>query len=174
MRRIIVSASPRRSQALNLIRTPGPALEQRAAQIPVVWPRYAPGVGTKMVAIPPERIPAGWQSVQIHVPMRLASCEEVDCPFFLGGWNRVTTGDGRRMEVGRLSQDEADARYGLYGPREIAPTLEWQEPGTPCERIHKVPSGIPPLYTVNGRTVLWSEFEDAIGGGLEHASRLAG
>jgi hypothetical protein len=105
--------------------------------------------------------------------MRLATCEETDCPMFLRGWTEILTRDGRTQpRAGDISQDEAAARYGFFGPQSLPPTVVHHEAGTPCPRVHKVPSGVPPLYTVNGRTVLWSEFEDSIGGGLHHAQQL--
>lgn len=171
---------------------------QRTAQAPVLWPRYVQGPNgrrvTRMVPIDPSQIPPGWQSVQFHVAMRLASCEEVDCPQFLNGWTEVMRGGvtiGTR--TGDMTADEAVSTYGLEGPREVAPTLVHHEPGTPCPgdranqppvalvnageakldpRAHKVPSGVPPLYTINGRPVLWNEFEDSIGGGLDATRRL--
>ena len=166
------------------LRGPGPLVvapsmdaERRAqaeAKAPVMWARYDPVTrSTRFVPIDPARIPPGWQSVQFHVPMRLASCEEVDCPMFLGGWTEVTpTGSQMQPVAGAMSQDRAAATFGLYGPREVPPEVVWHEPGTPCPRIHKVPSGVPPAYTINGRFVPWTQFEDAIGNGLEAARTL--
>lgn len=153
------------------------AREQRAAQRPVLWPRYIPGPGgsrrTVMVPIAPDRIPAGWQSVQFHIPMRLATCEETDCPMLLRGWTQVLVPDGSRHErVGDYRTDQAAAEFGLYGPRELAPEVIHHPAGTPCPRVHKVPSGVPPLYTVNGRPVLWNEFEDSLGGGIHRVQEL--
>lgn len=145
-----------------------------------MWPRYLPGPGgartLRMAPIDPRQIPPGWQNVNVRVPQRLASCEEVECPFFLNGWNEVIKPDGSGSEPmrGDLTQEEAADKFGLYGPRELAPTLRFNPPGTSCPRIHKVPSGLPPVYFVDGRTVLWNEFEDRLGSGLEHAAKLAG
>lgn len=144
---------------------------------PVLWPRYLPGPGgqrvVRMVPIHPAQIPAGWQNVAIRVPQRLATCEEVDCPFFLGGWNEVITADGGNHPMrGDMTQDEAADKFGLYGPREIAPVLRFNPPGTPCPRIHKLPSGLPPVYSVDGRTVLWDEFEDRLGSGVERMAEI--
>jgi hypothetical protein len=148
-----------------------------------------------MEPIAPNRIPPGWQSVQFHVPMRLASCEEIHCPMFLRGWTEVVRGARIGTRAGEMTVDEAAAVYGLEGPLEIAPTVIHHPAGTPCPgdaanqppvalvnaheakldpRAHKVPSGVPPLYTINGRPVLWNEFEDSIGTGLEQARQLSG
>ena len=133
----------------------------------VLFPRYVPGVGTRMVRTRVEHLPSGWQSVGIRVPMRLATCEETDCIFYLHGWTEVMPGDGNRVpRPGAVSQDEAAATWGS------AASVVHHPPGTPCQRIHKVPSGIPPLYHVNGRPTLWNEFEDSIGGGLHRAKQL--
>ena len=167
------------------LRGPGPIVvargtaeidAQRKAQAPILWPRYDPvRRETRFVPTPPHLLPPGWQSTQVHVPMRLASCEETHCPMFLGGWTEVITVDGNRVpRAGNVTQDEAAATFGLYGPDEVAPAVIQHPAGTPCPRIHKVPSGVPPLYTLNGRTVLWTEFEDALGGGLHRASVIAG
>jgi hypothetical protein len=149
---------------------------QREAQKPVLWPRYDPvAKTTRLVPIRPDRIPMGWQSVQFHVPMRLATCEETDCPFFLGGWTEVLVADGNQQtRPGAVSQEQAAAEFGLFGPREIAPNVIHHPAGTPCPRIHKVPSGVPPLYTVNGRPVLWNEFEDSLGNGIHQAASITG
>lgn len=178
----------RSSQRLNRVITPGPSVEQRKAQAPIRWPRYLGGK-VRMVPIPPEQIPRGWQSVQIHVPMRLATCEEVECPFLANGWTEVLPADGsRHTRPGKVSRDEAAETFGRYGPRELVPNVIHHPPGTMCPgdaslqepgellstRTHKVPSGIPPLYTINGRVTQWTEFEDALGGGLERARTLAG
>lgn len=167
---------------------------------PVYWPRYLPGPNgtrrTVMMRIPPEQIPAGWQSVRITVPMRLASCEEVDCPFFLRGWSEVVVPDGSRHTANaEMTADKAAATFGLYGPQELAPVVIHHEAGTPCpgdaskqppialvnageallsERAHRLPTGVPPLYSVNGRTVMWNEFEDCLAGGLHRAAEIAG
>ena len=171
-----VLASSLRPRSLTRILTPGPATEQMRARIPVLWPRYLPGAGgvrrVVMEAIDPALIPVGWQSIQIHVPMRLATCEETDCPMFLRGWTEILPADGTRISrAGQVSGDEAALTFGLFGPLEIPPAVIEHPPGTPCPRVHKRPAGIPPLYTVDGRTVLWTQFEDAIGGGLHQAQR---
>lgn len=156
---------------------PGPSAEQRKAQIPVLWPRYVPdGRGGRIVrAVPidPARIPAGWQSIQIHVPMRLATCEETGCPLFLNGWTEVITASGNvHPQEGALTPDEAAQLYGYFGAASTPPTTIHHPAGMPCPEIHKVPSGVPPLYTVNGRPVLWNEFEDRLGGGIHQTQQL--
>lgn len=157
---------------------------------PVLWPRYLPGPGgqrkLQMVPIPAQLIPPGWQNVSVKVPMRLASCEEVECPFYRNGWTEVLPADGsQHTRSGKVTSDEAAETFGLYGPRELAPTVIHHPPGTTCPgdgaaqtpgerrdpRAHMVPSGLPPLYRVNGRTVLWNEFEDAIGEGVHSIQR---
>jgi hypothetical protein len=129
-----------------------------------------------MVPISAEQIPAGWQSVNIRVPSRIATCEETDCPAFLGGWSEVTPGGttGSEVREGHITADEAAATFGLYGPKALAPSVVHHPAGTPCPRIHRTASGLPPIYIVDGRTVLWNEFEDAIAGGLETAHAIAG
>jgi len=144
---------------------------------PVLWPRWLQGADgrrhLKMVPIPPERIPPGWQGIRVTVRHRLATCEEADCIFWLGGWSEVITGDGRSQPaVGRLSVDEAAATYGFFGPASIPPQVIAHPPGTPCGRPHKVPADLPPVYQVNGRTVLWNEFEDSLAGGWQQAAEL--
>lgn len=133
----------------------------------VLFPRYVPGLGTRMVRTPVAALPAGWQSVGVRVPMRLATCEETECPFFLNGWTEVLPGDGNRVpQAGQVTQDEAAATWGGRA------TVIQHPPGTPCNRIHKQPSGLPPLYHVDGRPTLWNEFEDSIGGGAHRAQQL--
>ncbi len=133
----------------------------------VLFPRYVPGVGTRMVRTPVDTLPAGWQSLGVRVPMRMATCEEVECPFLLKGWTEVLPGDGNRIpEEGQVRQDQAAAKWG--GRAQVIQ----HPPGTPCGRIHKVPSGLPPLYHVNGRPTLWNEFEDSIGNGAHRAQQL--
>lgn len=133
----------------------------------VLFPRFVPGVGTRMVRTPIDGLPVGWQSVGVRVPMRLATCEEVECPFFLRGWTEILPGDGNsHPESGEVREDEAKAKWGGR-----ARVLQ-HPPGVPCGRIHKVPNGLPPLYHVNGRPTLWNEFEDSIGGGIHRAQQL--
>ena len=160
MRRVLVRSYATRSAAAS----------QREA---VEWPRW---IGGRLVMdrIPWDRIPAGWQSIRIRVPMRPASCEETDCPAFVGGWSEVIPGGSldSEMREGLITVDEAAAAFGLYGPGEVPPTVIHHPAGTPCDRIHKVPSGIPPVYFVDGRTVLWNQFEDALGGGVHTAQQL--
>lgn len=139
--------------------TPGPG--------EVLFPRYVPGVGTRMVRTPVAALPPGWQSVGIRVPMRLATCEETRCPFFLTGWTEVLPGDGNRVpQAGQVTRDEAAATWGG------ASTVIHHPPGVACGRIHKLPSGLPPLYHVNGRPTLWNEFEDSLGNGVHRANQL--
>lgn len=160
----------RRILASTLTRIPD---RSAPAEEPVLWPRWVNG-RVQMTRIDARQIPAGWQNVTIRVPMRLATCEETDCPRFLGGWTEVIPGGSAESETreGIVSQAEAAAIFGLYGPRELPPTVIHHNPGTPCPEIHKVPSGVPPIYFVDGRTVLWNQFEDAIAGGLHTAQRL--
>ena len=133
----------------------------------VLFPRYVPGVGTRMVRTPVAALPAGWQSVGVRVPMRLATCEEVNCPFLLNGWTEVLPGDGNRVPMaGQMSQDQAVETWGQRAGVLHHPA------GTPCPRIHKLPSGIPPLYHVNGRPTLWNEFEASLGGGVHQMQQL--
>lgn len=144
---------------------------------PVLWPRYVVGPGgmrtLAMVPIPPERIPPGWQNVAIRVPMRLATCEEVECPMFLAGWTEIRGHDGNTIQrVGKLSVEEAAGITGYYGAQSLPPMVAYHPEGLDCGRVHKVPSGLPPIYRVNGRTVLWTEFEDAIGGGVHQTQRI--
>lgn len=150
---------------------PGPAPEQRAAQIPVMWPRHING-RTVMAPISPAQIPPGWQSIQVHVPQRMATCEETDCPQFLNGWSEIRPqGGGAVSKQGLIGADEAAQVWGTRSG--IGPQVIHHPPGTPCQRIHKVPSGIPPLYTVNGRPTLWNEFEDALGGGANRMAQIS-
>lgn len=124
-----------------------------------------------MTSIPAERIPPGWQNVAIRVPMRLASCEETDCPMFLAGWTEIRSHDGNTIQrIGRVSVEEAAGIVGYYGPLSLPPVVTHHAEGLPCGRVHKLPSGLPPVYRVNGRTVLWNQFEDAIAGGV-HATQ---
>lgn len=167
------------------------------ARPPLLWPRWirtGPNTGrTVFEAIHPSRIPAGWQSIRFTVAQRLATCEEVDCPMYLGGWTEVVVGDGNRVpEAGEITVAAAIGRYGLYGPHELAPQTVHHPPGTICPgdrslqptpaerargatlnpRAHRKAVDIPPLYTVNGRPTLWNEFEDALGGGIHRAQQL--
>lgn len=139
------------------------------------WVQTGPNSGrTVMLPTPISAIPRGWQSIHVRVPMRLASCAEVRCPYFEQGWNEMFRPHqpGSEAVAGDLTQDEAVARFGLLGPDELAPQLVWRPPGTPCPRIHKVPAGLPPIYEVDGRPTLWNEFEDALGGGIHQAQTL--
>lgn len=147
---------------------------QKAAQAPILWPRHING-RTQMVPINPGRIPLGWQAIQAHVPSRLATCEETNCPMFLRGWTEMLPADGGPPEprVGQLDSDQAAAITGYYGPLALAPKVIHHPPGTPCPRIHRTALvDIPPLYTVDGRTVLWTEFEDALGGGIHRIQQI--
>lgn len=168
------------------LRTPGPIVaarvsdrlgyhpEQRAAQAPLYWPRHQGG-RTRMARIDPAQIPPGWQSLGAHVPARPATCEETDCPMFLRGWTEIVPPDGSGTvpKAGELSPDDAAQITGYYGAASLPPQVIHHPPGTTCGRIHKIAQhAIPPLYTVNGRVVLWNQFEDAIGGGLHHAQQL--
>lgn len=138
-----------------------------ARQGEVLFPRYIPGVGTRMIRTSVAALPPGWQAVGVSVPMRLATCEENNCPFFLNGWTEVLPGDGNRVpQAGIVSQERAASMWGG------ASSVIHHPPGTICGRVHKRPSGIPPLYHVNGRPTLWNEFEDSIGGGMHRAAQL--
>lgn len=140
---------------------------QSVAPGEVLFPRYVPGLGTRMVRTPVAALPPGWQSVGVRVPMRLATCEETRCPFFLNGWTEVFPGDGNSVpQAGEIRQDEAAVTWGAQTQ------VVHHQPGTPCLRIHKKASGLPPLYHVNGRPTLWNEFEDSIGGGIHRAQQL--
>lgn len=146
-------------RAKALTRTPAaPDKRQRPA---VPWPR---GDG-RWALIPPEAIPRGHQSVQALVPMRLATCEEVECPRFLRGWTEVL--GKNQPQIGHLSGEEIVERniVGMDGGR--APLVKHHEPGTPCDVVHKVPNGQPPVYIVDGRPVVESEFLDRLVGGAE-------
>jgi len=148
--------------------------EQRNAQAPIYWPRHVNGQ-TRMVRINPAQIPAGWQALQAHVPSRPVTCQEIECPMFLRGWTEIVPPDGGgvTMKAGSLSQDEAAQITGYYGAASMPPNVIHHPPGTPCPRIHKqAQHSIPPLYTVDGRTVLWNQFEDAMGGGIHQAHRF--
>lgn len=156
------------------VRSAAPA----APAAPVLWPRYVPSGPSgqrKLVMVPiqPDRIPAGWQNVAIRVPMRLASCEEVECPMYLAGWTEIRSHDGNAIQrVGKVSVEEAAGIVGYFGPASLPPMVEYHAEGLDCGRVHKVPSGLPPIYRVNGRTVLWTEFEDAIGEGVHQTQRI--
>lgn len=115
--------------------------------------------------IQPKRLPPGVQSLKARVPMRLASCQEVGCPALETGWSEVTTHDGNRVfALGHLEPEEAGATYG-FGPQDQPPAVTFKQPGTPCPRIHKVPSGLPPVYVVDGRAVTETEWKDRLGEG---------
>lgn len=149
--------------------------EQRAAQAPIFWPRYIPGRGTKMVRIDPRHIPPGWTAIGAHVPSRPATCDEIRCPMYLGGWTEIVPPDGSETvpKAGLLSRDEAAQFTGYFGAASLPPEVIHHEPGTACPVIHKiVDPRIPPLFTVDGRPVLWNQFEDTVGGGLYRAARL--
>lgn len=138
----------------------------------IMWPRYLPDARTGrrrvvLSAIDPADIPPHWQQVGVVVPGRLATCAEVGCPRWEQGWTEVLPGDGQsHPRTGRVSEDEARATWG--------PTAQviWHEPETPCGLIHKIPSGEPPIYLVNGRPVGWAQFEDALAGGVRQIQRL--
>lgn len=138
----------------------------RSPQTEVSWPVRRNG-RTVMMQIDPQRIPAGWQSVMARVPMRLATCRETDCPMYLQGWTEITTGDGNRQpRVGAVTGDEAAAIYGYHGAASRPPATIVHSPGTPCPRIHKLPSGASPVYRVNGALMEETAFLDAIGEGI--------
>ena len=146
---------------------------QRAAQAPIYWPLYVGG-RTRMVPIRPEQIPPGWDSIQAHVPSVPVTCEQIRCPSFLGGWTEIVAPDGTPAleREGILSRDEAAQITGYYGAASIPPLVIHHPPGTPCPAIHKqADHRIPPLMTVNGRTVLFNEFQDRLAGGLYQAAR---
>lgn len=153
----------------------GYAPEQRAAQAPVMWPRYIPGVGTRLVPINPQAIPAGWSSVGAHVPSRPVTCEQIDCPCYLRGWTEILRPDGEpaTYKAGRMDPDEAAQITGYFGAASIPPQVIHHPPGTDCPEIHKqADHRIPPLYSVNGKPVLWNQWEDSLGGGLYRAQQL--
>jgi hypothetical protein len=151
--------------------------EIEVARPPILWPRYVrtgPSTGrTVFMAIPAAAIPAGWQSVRFTVPMRRATCAEVDCPMYLAGWTEIIGADGNRQpRIGHISRDEAAQVFGYYGPRSLKPQVKHHPPGLECGRVHKRPADIPPLYEVNGRPTLWHEFEDSLGGGVHRAQQI--
>ena len=158
-----------RSSTLNRIlpgRTAGPP--------PVVlWPRWVGG-RLRMLPIPAEAIPPGWQSVRVRLPMRIGTCEEADCDFLANGWSEVIVGDVSESYAGRLDPEEAGQIFGFggQGATRIPPTVIHRDPGTPCPRVHKIPAGLPPVYFVDGRTVLWNEFEDSLLGGWQRAGQM--
>lgn len=148
---------------------------QRAAQVPLYWPRYDPRSGqTRMQGIRPDQVPAHWQSVQFHIPGTLVTCAEIDCPMFLRGWTEIVPPDGSKVtpKAGVLSVDEAAQITGYFGAAGLPPKVVNHPPGTPCPRIHKQAGRIPAMATVNGRPVLWNELEDALGGGVHVAQQL--
>lgn len=148
-------------------------LMQSALLAPVTYPRVSPGGRMQMVTIPAERIPPGWQTVQWTVEMRLATCEETDCPNFLRGWTEVLLPGGEALtKEGQVSADEAAQTVGYYGPHSLPPAVIHHPAGTPCPEVHKVPKGTPPMFRVNGRMVGFTEFEDALGGGLHRAEQI--
>lgn len=167
------------------LRSPGPlvtarvtdrmgyAPEQRAAAVPIVWPRHVGG-RTQMVRIDPSRIPAGWSAIQAHVPSRLTTCNERTCRFFVTGWTEIVPPDGSDVteKAGILDRDQAAQITGYY-PGNTPPMVIHHPPGEQCGRVHRTASpGIPPLYMVDGRPVLWNEFEDALGGGVQRTQQL--
>lgn len=128
----------------------------------VPWPRQVGG-RTVWMPTPIELLPHGWQNLTIRQPMRLASCQEVECPRYTNGWTEVFTADGNRIErTGHVSQEQAAATFGLYGPREVAPTVVHHPPGVPCPAIHKRPADLPPIFLRNGAPVAVGEFTDRI------------
>jgi hypothetical protein len=150
-------------------RTPAPAGPRKK----VPWPRFVDG-RIEFHDIDTLRIPPGWQQLNCTVPMRRATCEETDCPLFLSGWTRIEVPgiDDILMTEGRIEPDQAAQIYGYFGPASIPPGCQYHEPGSPCLQVHKLPNGLPPVYNVDGRTVLWNEFEDAIGGGIHQTQKL--
>lgn len=137
----------------------------------VLYPRYVPGHGTRMLPLRADQIPKGWQTVTARQSMRLATCEEAECPNQKRGWTRVVIADGNvEMMEGRVTPDEAAQRFGYFKGQ--PPAVFYQQPGTPCYSVHKLPIGIPPAYQVNGRWVLWNEFEDSIGGGVHRIQQI--
>lgn len=138
----------------------------------VLYPRHIPGYGTRMLPLHRDQMPRNWQTVTARQPMRLATCEEVRCPNFRHGWTRVVTPDGNSTSMeGAFSQDQANAMFG--STRGVTSAVFPQPPGTPCYLVHKIPTGIPPLYQVNGRWTLWNEFEDALGGGVHQMAKIS-
>lgn len=164
-----------RSSTLNRI-VPGATSGPPA---PVLWPRWVPtGPGRgilRMLPIPAAQIPPGWQSVRIRVPMKIAGCLEAECDFLEHGWTEVVTGETSHPYAGRLEPEEAGQIFGFGGTDQvrIPPAVIVHPAGTPCPRVHKIPAGLPPVYLINGRTVLWNEFEDAILGGWQRASSMS-
>jgi hypothetical protein len=128
----------------------------------------------RMLPLPAEAIPPGWQSVRVRVPMRIGSCAEAECDFLEQGWTEVVTGETSHPYAGQLEPEQAGAIFGFGGEGavRIPPQVIRHAPGTPCPRLHKIPAGLPPVYLVNGRTVLWNEFEDALLGGWQRASSM--
>ena len=100
--------------------------------------------------IDPKRLPPGMQKLKARVPMRLATCKEVACPRLEYGWTEARGGPfvGRR-------------EVGIY-----------HEPGSPCPLPHKVPSGAPPIYIVDGRAVVEDEFVQRLGEGVEAVTHI--
>lgn len=101
--------------------------------------------------------------------MRLATCEEVDCPRYLKGSTEVMTGGGPQFFVGHMSAEEivGTGRVGMQGNQ--LPIVKHHPPGkaTVCNVVHKVPSGQPPVYVVDGKPVVETQFLDRLGGGVE-------
>lgn len=168
------------------LRSPGPLVtasavgrdgyhpEQRAAQAPILWPRHVNG-RTQMTRIHPSRIPAGWSAIQVHVPSTLTTCGPRTCRYFETGWTEIIPPDGSAVtqKAGVLDRDQA-AQITGYFPGNLPPQVIHHPPGQPCGRVHRTAQeAIPPLYTVDGRTVLWSEFEDAVAGGVHRIGQLA-
>lgn len=165
---VVRSSDLRRSQTLNRVVAP-PDRRQRPA---VPWPTG----DARWRLIPPEAIPRGLQSLQALVPMRLATCAEVDCPRYLRGSTEVRSSGRVHYFVGHLSAEEivGTGKIGMDGGR--LPVVAHHPPGTAavCDVIHKVPSGQPPIYVVDGRPVVENEFVDRLGGGVEAVKRKRG
>lgn len=115
--------------------------------------------------VTPTRTPPGVQSLKARVPMRLATCKEVDCTALEAGWSEVLPYGGSPVfRLGRIDPDEAGSIFGI-GPDGQPPRVVYHQPGTPCPRPHKVPSGLPPVYAVDGRLVTEQEWTDRLGEG---------
>ena len=76
---------------------------------------------------------------------RKATCEEVDCPHFMGGWiTRVVIGSPQDKYI---KQDKSRKQVGVKTTE--AEIDYYYEPGQECFRPHTLKIERPPFFTVN-------------------------
>lgn len=112
----------------------------------------------------PNRIPPGMQRVSVRVPMRRATCEEVNCSWFLHG----------------IESEDADGPFTHPAGVRCGDSARCPHPNCPCPQralSHKVPDErYQPIYTVatNAGTeaVVPGEWMERLAAGAEAAHTI--